>query len=294
MSSHKNLFKEVTSRSYLKYQEKALEDEITMETTNGIVTVRVKECPSSLHNEDTLIETEIFLESDLELEVDPSSLDMNIFTYTELSEKEAKDVFSDFIEEVDPGNKVSIPDKSDVIPEPITDPEPVSEKLEDQLKQKALNPSIVRQTTLPTAEELKLEQVMIEMKIFYCKECGVDTKAYYSLRDHVKKEHDIKSYKLCCDKTLRPGPAAIYCHIQYHLNKDAFKCHECNITFEDPDYLNNHNNRVHLTAPRHVCEKCGKGFWIRVAYNKHVATHQGPKEECKYCGKCEYPLLWKF
>lgn len=145
---------------------------------------------------------------------------------------------------------------------------------------------LVQHAKTRTREELKLEEVMLEMKLFVCRICDLDTGTFYELREHVRREHDPKVYDICCELRTTTPPWNLYDHIRFHMDKDAFKCKECGKRFQSSTCLRNHRQRCHPDEPaKHICELCGKSFWITNLYHSHLEDHKGIKYTCKYCGK---------
>lgn len=157
-----------------------------------------------------------------------------------------------------------------------------------QPKMKPIKPlnSVVRHTTLATPEELKLEETMVEMKLFVCRVCSLYCKSRWTLRKHVARHHSGQEYFICCD--LKSWyPMHFYDHFRWHLNKDAFKCQECGKVLKSRPSLSSHMQRAHSgEAPAHICTICGKGFWHKNNYETHLRKHES-KEKCEYCGKGE-------
>lgn len=146
--------------------------------------------------------------------------------------------------------------------------------------------SVVRRAHNPTKDELRLEKLMVERELFTCKVCDLNTNTLYGLRDHVRDKHDLKTYRICCDKTITAYMALdLYDHIRVHLDKDAFKCIECGKHFQRSRFLELHRRNNHSqNPPTHICEHCGKGFWTKVMLDGHARVRHEGKATCKYCG----------
>lgn len=152
------------------------------------------------------------------------------------------------------------------------------------------SPSIVRYPNPPQSEEEeKLEKVMVEMKLFVCKTCDLNCEVFPKLRDHVKAEHpsELKSYEICCQKTLGAinFPGYLYDHIRLHLDRQSFKCSECGKCLDGRQNLKTHMLRMHSngTVPaKFVCQICGKGFPTFSTFNDHQRTNHR-KYKCGYC-----------
>lgn len=146
--------------------------------------------------------------------------------------------------------------------------------------------SVVRRNYNPSPEELKLESIMIEMKLFTCRICETDARTLFDLQKHVRANHDLKQYKICCDKNIpsTKGFLMLYNHIRTHLDADPFKCTSCGIDLMNADALKFHMDEYHpKDTPSHVCEHCGKDFRSKNQYDWHLRTHTD-MVKCKYCG----------
>lgn len=145
--------------------------------------------------------------------------------------------------------------------------------------------SIVRPNCESTPEERQLEALMLENRIFVCKHCDLNTKTFYGLREHVKTAHDFTNYSICCDKPIHMQGLTLYDHFRLHLDKDAFKCKECDARLLHTAALRQHMQCYHSTKPpTHVCAVCGKGFWSKNKHKLHIVMH-GDKFPCQHCGK---------
>lgn len=139
---------------------------------------------------------------------------------------------------------------------------------------------------IKTPEEIQLDALMEESKIFVCKVCDHDAVTLIGLREHVESDHASEDYNICCDRTIYIGPEELYDHFRFHLDKDVFKCKECGTHLIDSKALKLHMNRYHSTKPpSHICEVCGKEFWSNSTYSKHMTYIHSEKEACQYCGK---------
>lgn len=185
-----------------------------------------------------------------------------------------------------------------------TDPPPVRPKKKYKPKEIAVGPpktkfnnksyvivkmegkSLVKCDNVPSPEEAKLEDVMVEMKLFVCRVCDQDLKTYFGLRNHVHDQHDPRTYRVCCDRSITIPPSKLYDHIRQHLDKDAFKCQECQREFKSSESMHIHMTRNHNKgSPTNICQVCGKQFWYHHYYEKHLRVHQEIMEKCKYCDK---------
>lgn len=139
---------------------------------------------------------------------------------------------------------------------------------------------------IKTPEEIQLDALMVESKIFVCKVCDLDAVTLNGLKEHVESFHSSSDYNICCDRTIYIGPEELYDHFRFHLDKDAFKCKECGSHLIDSKALKLHMDRYHSTKPpSHICEVCGKEFWSKVTHRKHMNDIHSEKEACQHCGK---------
>lgn len=146
---------------------------------------------------------------------------------------------------------------------------------------------VMRQAHDITDEMFALEDQMIEMKLFTCKECELDMKTFWDLREHVKKTHDLKRYLLCCDITLRVTTPVIYDHFRWHKDKSCFTCKDCGKELNSTDSFKRHHMMTHRKDIRcHVCEICGTGFTSISRLRLHLLKHE--TTNCPQCDKSEY------
>lgn len=158
--------------------------------------------------------------------------------------------------------------------------------------------SIVRFPNPPqNKEEIELEKVMVDMKIFVCNNCDENCETFAGLRTHVKTKHATKfgSYEICCNKTLKTQDArTIYDHIRFHLDKETFKCPDCGKCVESRAILKSHILKLHTAnSTNFVCDSCGVGFPSYYLLSHHQRRKHKPKFKCSYCqlGKHRYALL---
>lgn len=209
-----------------------------------------------------------------------------------------QDLFEDldftFADDDDPDYECMIEYDSDHsldVPAPamLTSQSKGPQKKKSYVKIKAVQ-SVVRASREPTVEELQLEALMLDMKIFVCRICDIDTGSYLALRDHVRDEHptERKSYEICCTLKNMTYPGMLYDHFRLHLDKDAFKCKECGLNVLSSSNLKTHTLRYHSKdPPTHICAICGKPFWHKRPLEMHMEFHKGKVHKCKYCGKGE-------
>lgn len=233
----------------------------------------------------SIILDQSFKESDVQLELG-NSLDIVEF----VDNAEVEDYL---IEEVMPESEANV-----ALP-------PKPSQVEEKRRRKKENPvptptvtyfSRVRfmSKTPLTDEEKRLEEVIMDMKLFDCRLCFVVTESLHGLNMHLKEVHRIerkrnstKGYFICCHLRGPVGPHALYDHIRLHLDKDAFKCKECDFQTTASLYLKNHIAHYHTqTPPTHYCDVCGAGFHTNFHMLDHIRRH-APRtaQTCKYCNK---------
>ena len=124
------------------------------------------------------------------------------------------------------------------------DENPQTELLEDELVEPFKDMSI-------ETEVFKKEES------FPCKECGAVYKKPWTLKQHMKKKHEITE------------------------ELSEFNCNLCDAVFHDQSKLTKH---VKIHAKIFVCQECKEVFFEKGDLNKHVKTHL----VCKVCSRvCE-------
>lgn len=152
--------------------------------------------------------------------------------------------------------------------------------------------SVVRRnSTVLRKEEETLEALMVEMRLFVCKECDEDCQSLPSLRTHVRELHgNNDDYKICCNRSLfRSSVATLFFHIRLHQKGKAFRCTVCGECYPDNASLAEHMSLPHAEeVGPFVCEFCGQGFDIKTGLSKHMIEHN--KLTCEHCEKGEYNI----
>lgn len=138
-------------------------------------------------------------------------------------------------------------------------------------------------------EEEQLEEVMRTMDLLNCHECHEQMNSLKELFSHIRDTHqNSRPFIFCCDRK-NFGRARAFDHMRVHLDKDAFKCPQCENRYPAKFLLNCHIKQVH-TPPEDrefVCEVCAKSFAKRSGFEDHVKYHTAPQDrpyKCTYCG----------
>lgn len=147
--------------------------------------------------------------------------------------------------------------------------------------------SIVFTSHKATEEQLKLEQLMVEMKLFVCKYCegSVDTKTFRGLQKHLRETHPNEKYHICCKLLAPSNPLALYNHMRWHTNPDHFKCDRCDLRFDNALKLTSH--KATHREKNIICDICGERFYAQFKYNIHYDRKHAEPQTCKYCGLCK-------
>lgn len=134
-----------------------------------------------------------------------------------------------------------------------------------------------------------LNEKMLAMNLLVCGECSEEFSSFLDLREHQEGVHQYRTgFIRCCDKKY--DRRAVYQHIEYHLDEEAFKCDTCGKLCMSQRELDKHKELSHA-APEELayhCATCGKGFVRRHQLTKHMSAHI-PMEargfECVHCNK---------
>ncbi|XP_046389539.1 zinc finger protein 470-like [Ischnura elegans] len=99
---------------------------------------------------------------------------------------------------------------------------------------------------------------------FICDECGVKFKFRTSLQKHKVNRHE----RL--------------------VEKEAYSCPHCTLTFPKKIYLTNHCIKVHSLERKFLCQVCGKKFLNQNSFNAHLNSHTEEAKNrfaCVHCSK---------
>lgn len=68
--------------------------------------------------------------------------------------------------------------------------------------------------------------------------------------------------------------------------KKQLKCEICHSTFARQQNLSYHMRRIHLNEKTFLCSTCGKQFFLKIDYNRHILLHRGEAgHKCTLCKK---------
>lgn len=130
-----------------------------------------------------------------------------------------------------------------------------------------------------------MQQLMRDMDVLKCRDCGETRVSMEELSGHMRKTHSAShTFIVCCGRKRLLRQAALE-HMEYHLNREAFKCSLCNESFMDNTTLKEHTIRLH-EQPRFHCQSCAKVFHSRSKLEQHERTHLPNAErpiKCKFC-----------
>lgn len=132
-----------------------------------------------------------------------------------------------------------------------------------------------------TEEELRLEQVMVDMKLFTCNVCEEDVQSYPGLKSHFNKKHPKEKYKICCNITAPSTSRELYEHMKWHLNPGLFKCEVCQLKFDNKFSLNEHKIVEH--QHEEICDACEEYFPLPGGLKRHVESRHPTLFKCKHC-----------
>ncbi|CAH1792017.1 unnamed protein product [Owenia fusiformis] len=141
------------------------------------------------------------------------------------------------------------------------------------------------------------------ISVLQCKICNKQSQCVSRFTQHFFQHQIVKSVKIkeqhCCHLCGKIFLKArlLTTHIDaLHLKKPKFKCETCLEVFvlrnqfrkhmlKNPKCAENCTDE-YATAPRHICEKCGKTFDIKADMDKHVrVVHLNVKHfKCGTCG----------
>lgn len=134
-------------------------------------------------------------------------------------------------------------------------------------------------------EEEVLQQLMRDMDVLKCRDCGQSKGSMEELSSHMRKAHEAShTFIVCCGRKRLLRQSALE-HMEYHLNGDAFKCALCNERFMDNMTLKEHNLRQHEQR-KFQCQTCPKVFHTRSKLDGHEKTHLPNAERPIKCGYC--------
>ncbi|XP_045480069.1 zinc finger protein draculin-like [Harmonia axyridis] len=122
-----------------------------------------------------------------------------------------------------------------------------------------------------------------------CDLCGVTCKNIESLRGHIFYMHKKSKDEYKCDQCSRTYRQKY--KLEQHKNKEHIgaRRHICNVcqkkffTFKD---MNSHINMTHKKLRPHICKHCSKGFSSKYALKTHIRQHTNETPyKCSVCGE---------
>lgn len=134
-------------------------------------------------------------------------------------------------------------------------------------------------------EEEVLQQLMRDMDVLKCRDCGQSQASMEELSSHMRKAHEAShTFIVCCGRKRRLYQSALE-HMEYHLNRDAFRCALCDERFMDNMTLKEHTLWQHEQR-KFQCQSCPKVFTTRSKQECHEKTHLPNAERPNKCGYC--------
>ncbi|XP_068144868.1 transcription factor grauzone-like [Drosophila tropicalis] len=149
------------------------------------------------------------------------------------------------------------------------------------------------------AEQDGYDEILLSFfEKFSCDICNLLVKNYADMRIHQRMTHNIEvGYMTCCGRKYYTRKLFAE-HVLVHQNPDHFKCHQCELVFQDSRTLEVHK-RAHVAEangrvtgskgkPTYQCEKCPKCFNTKPAFDYHNASKHVPTSEFKFqCLECD-------
>lgn len=134
-----------------------------------------------------------------------------------------------------------------------------------------------------------LDERCRDLGMFVCSVCQVDKGCFAELFVHMEREHDIlryNAYAVCCKK--RFSSYTVYDHLKYHDDQEAFKCPQCPKRCMSTQNLRKHMIKHKPDSERkHRCGKCGKGYYVKAEFSRHMRKHQIYRHNCGECRESE-------
>lgn len=150
--------------------------------------------------------------------------------------------------------------------------------------------------SLKKIDKSTISKLLQALALLKCNMCQEDNPSYSDLKKHVKSVHQTDSYYIfCCNSKF--WDVEVDEHMLYHINRDAFKCHDCDKLYLSGKRLNAHQEKFHEPEnPTVFCEVCNRGFktnfYLLDHLRKHYNTHphlklpiNPRKYECEFCDR---------
>ena len=135
-----------------------------------------------------------------------------------------------------------------------------------------------------------IDIVHCESGKFDCDECDKSFPKIYYLKSHKRRIHKLAganvTCKICNNQVFKYD---INDHVRAHLNleKDAFKCPQCDKIFPRRKQLEIHS-QTHSNVRTISCDKCDSKFKLKGYLTKHIKTIHNKSELGKWiCALCQ-------
>ena len=135
-----------------------------------------------------------------------------------------------------------------------------------------------------------------EKNIYPCPECSESLFGRKELKMHLKDVHnksvDQNQCPVCLDEVryVKYGVNGLRNHMYNQHKTVQFKCDICDINITTKIGLEKHKMQLHNDEKiKYTCEKCSEEYYVKTAYENHVAKHNGdPTLVCDKCNKKFY------
>lgn len=133
-----------------------------------------------------------------------------------------------------------------------------------------------------------------------CDVCSIECPNVYNLKFHKKKHHspatNLIRNKIATTSNVRQPKKIITTKIEknsfnfdQYLKKSktaAIICNLCDKQLANRNSAKSHIEMIHLKIKNHLCNECGKEFYLRKDYNDHLRLHTSETPyQCQLCPK---------